>query len=70
MGALVDTSLTPNEARMLDYLRERERTTLEQIPLSLNALITGAGTRKSSRDRVLVLDEATVRRGGRTQVEA
>ena len=44
---------------MLGCLLEKERTTPEQYPLSLNAL-TNACNQKSSRDPVLALDEATV----------
>lgn len=51
--------LTPNEARVIGCLIEKEITTPEQYPLSLNAL-TNACNQKSNRDPVLNLDEATV----------
>jgi len=52
--------LSPNEARVIGCLIEKEITTPEQYPLSLNAL-TNACNQKSNRDPVLDLDEATVR---------
>jgi uncharacterized protein YceH (UPF0502 family) len=55
----VDIHLTPNEIRVIGCLLEKQRTTPEQYPLSLNAL-TNACNQKSSRDPVLDLDEATV----------
>jgi len=55
----VDISLTPCEARVIGCLLEKQRTTPEHYPLSLNAL-TNACNQKSSRDPVLGLDEATV----------
>jgi uncharacterized protein YceH (UPF0502 family) len=55
----VDIHLTPYEARVIGCLLEKQRTTPEQYPLSLNAL-TNACNQKSSRDPVLSLDEATV----------
>jgi uncharacterized protein YceH (UPF0502 family) len=51
--------LTPHEARVIGCLIEKQHTTPEQYPLSLNAL-TNACNQKSSRDPVLELDEATV----------
>ena len=51
--------LTPNEARVIGCLLEKERTTPEHYPLSLNAL-TNACNQKSNRDPVLELDEPTV----------
>ncbi len=51
--------LTLNEARVIGCLLEKEATTPEQYPLSLNAL-TNACNQKSNRDPVLNLDEATV----------
>jgi len=56
----VDICLTPYEARVIGCLLEKERTTPEHYPLSLNAL-ANACNQKSSRDPVLTLDEATVR---------
>jgi uncharacterized protein YceH (UPF0502 family) len=55
----VNISLTPYEARVIGCLLEKQRTTPEHYPLSLNAL-TNACNQKSSRDPVLQLDEATV----------
>jgi len=55
----VEIRLTPYEARVIGCLLEKQRTTPEQYPLSLNAL-TSACNQKSSRDPVLELDEATV----------
>lgn len=52
-------SLTPHEARVIGCLMEKEVTTPEHYPLSLNAL-TSACNQKSNRDPVLALDEATV----------
>jgi len=51
--------LTPHEARIIGCLIEKEITTPEQYPLSLNAL-TNACNQKSNRDPVLDLDETTV----------
>ncbi len=55
----MDIHFTPYEARVIGCLIEKQRTTPEQYPLSLNAL-TNACNQKSSRDPVLELDEATV----------
>lgn len=55
----MDIHLTPREARVIGCLLEKQRTTPENYPLSLNAL-TLACNQKSSRDPVLELDEATV----------
>jgi hypothetical protein len=51
--------LSANEARVIGCLIEKEITTPEQYPLSINAL-TNACNQKSNRDPVLDLDEATV----------
>ena len=51
--------LTPHETRVIGCLIEKEITTPEQYPLSLNAL-TNACNQKSNRDPVLDLDEETV----------
>ena len=56
----MDIRLTPCEARVIGCLLEKQRTTPEHYPLSLNAL-TNACNQKSSRDPVLELDESTVR---------
>ncbi len=55
----MDTLLSPYEARVIGCLIEKEATTPEQYPLSLNAL-TNACNQKSNREPVLELDEATV----------
>ncbi len=52
--------LSPLEARIIGCLLEKEITTPEQYPLSLNALVN-ACNQKSNRDPVLELDEAAVR---------
>ncbi|HTQ97167.1 MAG TPA: YceH family protein [Candidatus Acidoferrum sp.] len=52
--------LSENEARVLGALVEKESTTPEYYPLSLNALIN-ACNQKSNRDPVMTLDEESVR---------
>ena len=51
--------LTPPEIRVIGCLIEKQITTPEQYPLSLNAL-TNACNQKSNREPVLDLDETTV----------
>ena len=51
--------LTPLEARVIGCLVEKEITTPDQYPLSINALVT-ACNQKSNRDPVLALDAVTV----------
>jgi uncharacterized protein YceH (UPF0502 family) len=51
--------LSPLEARVLGALVEKEITTPDQYPLSLNSLIA-ACNQKTNRDPVLELDERTV----------
>lgn len=51
--------LTPLEGRVIGALIEKEITTPDQYPLSLNALVN-ACNQKSNRDPVLELDEETV----------
>ncbi len=51
--------LTAHEARAIGCLIEKEITSADQYPLSLNALVN-ACNQKSNRDPVLSLDEATV----------
>ncbi|MFD2178216.1 YceH family protein [Veronia pacifica] len=51
--------LTTYQARMIGCLLEKEATTPEQYPMTLNAL-TNAANQKSSRDPVLSLSEAEV----------
>ena len=53
--------LTPVEARVLGALLEKEVTTPEYYPLSLNALINACNQR-SNREPVMDLDEEEVRR--------
>jgi uncharacterized protein YceH (UPF0502 family) len=52
--------LTPSEARVLGSLLEKEATTPDYYPLSLNALINACNQR-SNRDPVTDLDEQEVR---------
>lgn len=56
----MDNNLTLHEARVVGSLIEKEITTPDQYPLSLNALVN-ACNQKSNRDPVLALDETTVR---------
>lgn len=51
--------LSLNETRVLGVLFEKERTTPDQYPLSLNALTIGCN-QKSNREPVLNLDESSV----------
>ena len=53
--------LHPTEIRVLGALIEKENTTPEYYPLTLNALLN-ACNQKSSRDPVVNFDEDTVRR--------
>jgi len=57
----VDINFTPYEARIIGCLIEKEITTPDQYPLSLNALVN-ACNQKSNRDPVLSLDESTVQK--------
>ncbi len=52
-------NLTFNETRIIGSLIEKEITTPDQYPLSLNALVN-ACNQKSNRDPVVELDEVTV----------
>src|ERR1700749_1827255 len=54
-------NLNPVEVRVLGALIEKEITTPEYYPLSLNALVN-ACNQKSSRDPVMQLDEIAVER--------
>jgi uncharacterized protein YceH (UPF0502 family) len=56
----MDMLLTDVETRVLGSLVEKELTTPEYYPLSLNALVN-ACNQKSNRDPVMNLDEAAVR---------
>ncbi|HET9388228.1 MAG TPA: DUF480 domain-containing protein [Steroidobacteraceae bacterium] len=53
--------LTSEEARLIGCLIEKQITTPDQYPLSLNALVN-ACNQKSNRDPVMALDEAAVQR--------
>lgn len=53
------TDLTLYETRVIGALLEKEVTTPDQYPLSLNGLVT-ACNQKSNREPVLELDESTV----------
>jgi len=55
----MDFTLHPVEVRVLGSLLEKEITTPEYYPLSINALVA-ACNQKSNRDPVLRFDEATV----------
>jgi uncharacterized protein YceH (UPF0502 family) len=57
----VKIELTPEEARVIGALLEKEITTPDQYPLSLNAL-TNACNQKSNRDPVMNLGERDVQR--------
>src|SRR5260370_17880709 len=52
--------LTPIEVRVLGALLEKDMTTPEYYPLSLNALVN-ACNQKTNRDPVVAYDEPTVR---------
>lgn len=56
----MDWNLSPEELRVLGSLVEKESTTPEQYPLSVNAL-RNACNQKSSRDPVMDLPESSVR---------
>ncbi|MCG8605059.1 YceH family protein [bacterium] len=55
----MELELTPEEVRVLGALIEKERTTPEYYPLSLNAL-TNACNQKSNREPVVAYSEDTV----------
>jgi uncharacterized protein YceH (UPF0502 family) len=57
----MNVELTLHEARVIGCLIEKQITTPDQYPLSLNAL-TSACNQRSNRDPVLDLDEASVQR--------
>jgi uncharacterized protein YceH (UPF0502 family) len=61
----VDILLNDTEARVLGSLIEKEVTTPDYYPLSLNALVN-ACNQKSNRDPVMNLDETAVRQALRT----
>lgn len=58
----MDFQLSAHEARILGCLIEKEVTTPEYYPLTLNAL-TNACNQKSNRDPIINLDETDVVRG-------
>ncbi|MEA3197874.1 MAG: uncharacterized protein QOF32_1926 [Gammaproteobacteria bacterium] len=55
----MNIEFSPNEARLIGCLLEKEITTPDQYPLSLNAL-TNACNQKTNREPVLELSEAVV----------
>src|ERR1700677_5295537 len=55
----MNIEFTPNEARVIGCLIEKEVTTPDQYPLSLNAL-TNACNQKTNREPVLELSETVV----------
>lgn len=57
--SILDTHLDAYEARVLGCLIEKEQSTPEYYPLTLNAL-TAACNQKSNRDPVMALDSADV----------
>ncbi len=57
----MNIELSPLEARVIGCLIEKQITTPDQYPLSLNALVN-ACNQKSNRDPVLDLDEGSVQR--------
>ncbi len=56
----MDIVLTPTESRVLGALIEKDITTPDYYPLSLNALVN-ACNQKNNRDPVMTLDENAVR---------
>jgi len=56
----MDRDLTAVEIRVLGCLLEKEATTPDQYPLSINGLVTAAN-QKSNRDPVMALPDADVR---------
>lgn len=61
----MDLQLSPIEVRVLGALVEKEITTPEYYPLSLNALVN-ACNQKSNRDPAMTLDEDVVRKALRS----
>jgi hypothetical protein len=59
LEAIMNIVFTPNEARVIGCLIEKEITTPDQYPLSLNAL-TNACNQKTNREPVLELSESEV----------
>jgi uncharacterized protein YceH (UPF0502 family) len=58
---IADPLLTPVEARIIGCLMEKQRTTPEQYPLTLNALVS-ACNQKSSRQPLMHLDPGEIGR--------
>lgn len=58
-GVILLINLTPTQARVIGVLLEKEVTTPEQYPLSLNSL-TNACNQKSNREPVMALGESLV----------
>src|ERR1700682_1854292 len=58
-NATMNIELSPLEARVIGCLIEKQITTPDQYPLSLNALVN-ACNQKSNRDPVMEGDEATI----------
>ncbi len=56
----MDIGLTPTESRVLGALIEKDATTPDYYPLSLNALVN-ACNQKNNRDPVMTLDDDAVR---------
>ena len=54
--------LTPHERRVLGVLAEKQKTTPDSYPMTLNALVTGCN-QKSNRDPVLNLSDDQVEEG-------
>jgi uncharacterized protein YceH (UPF0502 family) len=52
-------SLTPDECRVLGVLIEKELTTPEQYPLTLNGIVNGSN-QKNNRDPVVTFDDTRV----------
>jgi uncharacterized protein len=52
-------TLTPLERRVLGVLIEKQKTTPDIYPLSINALVTGCN-QKSNRDPILTVDDVAV----------
>lgn len=61
----MELTLSANEVRVLGCLVEKEITTPEYYPLSLNALMN-ACNQKSNRDPIMTLDEDAVRKALRS----
>jgi uncharacterized protein YceH (UPF0502 family) len=58
-NATMNIELSPLEARVIGCLIEKQITTPDQYPLSLNALVN-ACNQKSNRDPIMEVDERTV----------